>query len=123
MTGVAATLGAVLGFRFKILIVPSLSCAAMALLFGSLPYLFVLRKRSKRLGMFEEQFPEALDFLGRALRAGHAFSVSLEMLADESRPPGGVSAGLQRAEPRCAYRVGFEPRPRVPLLDVSFVSP
>lgn len=123
VTGVAATLGAVLGFRFKVLLVPSLSCAAMALLFGSLPYLFVLRKRSKRLGMFEEQFPEALDFLGRAMRAGHAFSVSLEMLADESPEPlcrefrqiyneQNLGAPIDVALQNLARRV--------PLLDVSF---
>jgi len=122
-TGVAATLGAVLGFRFKILIVPSLSCAALSLLLGSLPYLFVLRKRSKRLGMFEEQFPEALDFLGRAMRAGHAFSVSLEMLADESPEPlcrefrqiyneQNLGAPIEVALQNLAKRV--------PLLDVSF---
>jgi tight adherence protein B len=43
-----------------------------------------IRKRSRKL---EEQFPDALDFLSRAMRAGHAFSVSLEMLAEESREP------------------------------------
>jgi len=123
VTGVAATLGAVLGYRIKLLIVPSLSCVALALLFGSLPYLFVLGKRSKRLRAFEEQFPEALDFLGRAMRAGHAFSVSLEMLADESPEPLGrefrqvyneqnLGAPVEAALQNLAKRV--------PLLDVSF---
>ncbi|RPI07702.1 MAG: type II secretion system F family protein [Acidobacteriales bacterium] len=59
----------------------------MAVAASFLPYFYVGRRRSKRMGMFEEQFPEALDFLARAMRAGHAFSVSLEMLADESSEP------------------------------------
>lgn len=45
-----------------------------------------IRNRSRKL---EEQFPDALDFLSRAMRAGHAFSVSLEMLADETPEPTG----------------------------------
>jgi len=53
----------------------------------SLPYLFVRFKRNRRFAMFEEQFPEALDFLARSMRAGHAFSVSLEMLGNESPDP------------------------------------
>ena len=120
---VSAALGAVLGLRFKILIVAWLSSAVMALICGSLPFLLVLWKRSKRLGMFEEQFPEALDFLSRAMRAGHAFSVSLEMLADESPEP------LSR-EFRQVYNEQNLGAPvevalqnlakRVPLLDVSF---
>ena len=123
VTGVAATIGAVLGLRLKVLIVPSLSSAALALVLGSLPYLWVLRKRSKRLGMFEEQFPEALDFVARAMRAGHAFSVSLEMLAEESPEPlcrefrqvfneQNLGAPIDVALKNLARRV--------PLLDVSF---
>jgi tight adherence protein B len=36
---------------------------------------------------FEERFPEALDLLGRAVRAGHAFTTGLEMIAKESSEP------------------------------------
>jgi tight adherence protein B len=55
------------------------------------PTLIVLRARAKRLDQFIEQFPEALDFVSRSLRAGHAFSIGLEMLvADSPEPLGGV---------------------------------
>ncbi len=60
---------------------------APALGFGSLPFLYVLRRRRKRLRKFEEQFPESLEFISRSMRAGHAFSVSLEMVHTEFQEP------------------------------------
>jgi len=121
--GVAATIGGLLGLRFKILIVPALSCAAAALILGSVPYLYVVRKRAKRLNMFEEQFPEALDFVARAMRAGHAFSVSLEMLAEESPEP--LSREFRQVfnEQNLGAPIDVALQnlaARMPLLDVSF---
>ncbi|MGE5567725.1 MAG: hypothetical protein ACM3S5_01690, partial [Rhodospirillales bacterium] len=55
--------GALLGARLNILMYPEPSALAGALVCGSLPYLYVLGARKKRLATFEEQFPEALDFL------------------------------------------------------------
>lgn len=54
---------------------------------GSVPYVYVLRRRAKRFDEFEKQFPAALDFLSRSLRAGHPMPVSLELLAQEESPP------------------------------------
>ncbi|MFB3778295.1 MAG: type II secretion system F family protein [Bryobacteraceae bacterium] len=121
--GVGAVVGALLGLRVKVLIMPFLSSAALALVCGSLPYLWVLQKRSKRLGLFEEQFPEALDFVARAMRAGHAFAVSLEMLADESPEP--LSREIRQVfnEQNLGAPVDVALQNlarRVPLLDVSF---
>ncbi len=52
-----------------------------------LPILYLRRLRTKRVRAFEAQFPDALQFIARAMRAGHAFSVSLEMLRKEFDPP------------------------------------
>lgn len=54
---------------------------------GALPLLHVLRQKKARLRKFEEQFPESLEFVARSMRAGHAFSVSLEMLHREFQEP------------------------------------
>ena len=54
---------------------------------GALPVLLVLRKRRARLRRFEELFPESLEFVSRSMRAGHAFSVSLEMIHREFQEP------------------------------------
>lgn len=58
-----------------------------ALLVGSLPILRVMRLRARRLRKFEALFPESLEFVARSMRAGHAFSVSLEMLHKEFQEP------------------------------------
>ena len=60
------------------------------LLFGLLalvPFFILNRKRTKRLAEFEEQFPEALNFLSRSMRAGHGFSIGLEMLVADAPEP------------------------------------
>ncbi len=54
---------------------------------GAIPILVVARKRTSRLRHFEEQFPESLEFVARSMRAGHAFSVSLEMIHREFQEP------------------------------------
>jgi tight adherence protein B len=55
----------------------------------ALPFMFLKFKRTKRLRAFEEQFPEALDLIARALKAGHAFATGLKMAADELGEPVG----------------------------------
>ena len=52
-----------------------------------LPLLYVMRKRTARMRKFEEQFPDSLEFVARSMRAGHAFSVSLEMIHREFQEP------------------------------------
>jgi len=54
---------------------------------GLLPYNHVARLRKKRFERFEENFPESIDLLGRAIRAGHAFSTGLRVVAEESPEP------------------------------------
>ena len=54
---------------------------------ASLPIIYVSYKRSARLRAFEKTFPEAVDLLGRAVRAGHAFTTGLEMVATELPEP------------------------------------
>ena len=57
------------------------------LILGAIPTLYVMRKRRKRLRKFEELFPDSLEFLARSMRAGHAFSVALEMIHQEFQEP------------------------------------
>ena len=51
------------------------------------PYVHASRRRKKRFALFEENFPEAIDLLGRAVRAGHAFTTGLRVVSEESPEP------------------------------------
>ena len=75
-----AVVGALLGLVVRPLGFLSLSVAGSAFLLGGIPYWVLMHKRRKRMELIEDQLPEALDFLARSMRAGHAFSVSLEMV-------------------------------------------
>src|SRR5262249_57945048 len=55
----------------------------------ALPTLWLVRRRSTRIAKFEEQFPDALDLMARAIRAGHAFQTAMGMVADELATPVG----------------------------------
>jgi tight adherence protein B len=57
---------------------------------ATLPIIWLKHKRSARLKKFEEQFPDALDLMSRALRAGHAFQTSMGMVAEELPAPVGI---------------------------------
>jgi tight adherence protein B len=56
----------------------------------ALPFVVLKIKRKRRLRVFEEAFPEALDLVARALKAGHAFATGLKMVADEMPDPVGT---------------------------------
>lgn len=58
-----------------------------AILLGVLPFLYILSRKKKRMERFQRQLPEALDLVARAMKAGHAFSGALKMVADEMRDP------------------------------------
>jgi len=60
---------------------------ALTVLGGTLPYLLLRRKKKKRIDAFEESFPEAIDLLGRAIRAGHAVSTGFQMVGNEIGGP------------------------------------
>jgi tight adherence protein B len=89
----------------------------------SLPTLWLVRCRTARLRKFEEQFPEALDMLSRAMRAGHAFQTALGTAGDEVAEPVGVE--LKKVFDRQNFGLPLndalkELADRVPLVDVKF---
>ena len=57
---------------------------------GLAPFVVVSQVRKVRIRKFEEQFPEAIQLIARAMRAGHAFSTGLKMAADELPEPCGI---------------------------------
>lgn len=61
--------------------------AGAVLVAGGTPFLRLFLDRSNRLARFEEQFPDALVVMARALRAGHPFADALRLVADEMQAP------------------------------------
>lgn len=87
------------------------------------PFAFLSFKRARRLSEFEKHFPEAVDLLGRAVRAGHAFSTGLEMIAKELPEP--VSSEFRVAFDQQNFGLPLKDAlmnfaERIPLLDVRF---
>ena len=117
VSGIAATIGAYfLGKRVE--------AAWVAMLIGFvLPYSYVSFRRNKRFEKFEELFPEAIDTLARAVRAGHAFTTALEMItAEVAEPVAGEFRQLFEEQ-----KFGMPVRDallnltdRMPLVDVKF---
>lgn len=87
------------------------------------PFVVLARRRSKRLYRFEEHFPEALDLMSRAVRAGHAFSAALKMIGDEVDAPVGPEFRATFDEQNFGLPLADaldHLSQRVPLLDVRF---
>ena len=78
----AATLLVGLAMRFPLLLV-----LPIAALIALIPFEIVVFKRNRRVKRFEQLLPEALDLIGRALRAGHSFSSALQMAGNELPEP------------------------------------
>lgn len=90
---------------------------------GSGPFMYVWLKRRTRLRRFEELFPETLEFISRSMRAGHAFSVSLEMIYREFQEPiaGEFRRAFEEHNLGLPIEVALEKlAQRVPSLDVHF---
>ncbi|NLI81249.1 MAG: type II secretion system F family protein [Deltaproteobacteria bacterium] len=62
----------------------------VGVVFASLPILYIRVRKQRRMEKFQRQLPEALEMIGRSLRAGHAFSSGLKMICDEFDDPIGT---------------------------------
>jgi tight adherence protein B len=90
---------------------------------GASPLIYVAVKRRQRLRRFEEHFPEALDLLNRAIRAGHAFTTGLGMIASEVTEPiaGEFRTTFEEQNFGLPLRDALQHlAERVPLIDVQF---
>jgi len=121
LTSLLATVGVgFLAYRFTgwwLLALPA------SLLAGAIPFAVLRYKRKLRMRKFEEQFPEALDLLSRALRAGHAFTTGLEMVSTEMPKPIGPEFRTLYDQQNYGMAVPDALRAfaeRIPVLDARF---
>jgi tight adherence protein B len=97
----------------------------IALLFGAIPFIYVLVKRRRRFDKFEQGLPDTLDMMVSALRAGHSVVSALGFVASEAPDPIGRELRICFEE----QNFGIEMRAalenlvdRVPLQDLRFVT-
>lgn len=89
------------------------------------PFLVLKMKRRRRLNAFEEKFPEALDLISRALKAGHAFATGLKMVADEVPEP--IGPEFRKTFDEQNFGLPLKDAldnltTRIPILDVRFFA-
>lgn len=102
---------------------PMLLALLAGLAAGAVPTFYLARRRSQRLKRFEELLPEALDLIGRSLRAGHSLSAALELAGSEMPDP--VGEEFQRAFDEIAFGISMQEAlqnlaGRVPSTDLAF---
>jgi tight adherence protein B len=120
LVAVCGTLGAiVLGSMspLKVVTIP------LGLSLGWLPIAYVRFKARRRVRKFEEQFPEAIELIARALRAGHAMTTGLALVAEELPDPVGSEFRLVYDRQNFGMSMPDALRhfaERVPLLDARF---
>jgi len=108
---VSLMLAAALLLAVAVLVVSGSPFLAVAVGFtgGLFPVLKLRVERSRRLARFEEQLPEALDIISRALRAGHPFIETLKLVADEMDDPIATEFGMAFTDINygASVRLGF----------------
>jgi len=120
---VTFVLGAIASMWIPFQSPPALRAFLVGACTGFVPFFYVSKKRAKRIDALETQLPDALDFLARSMRAGHAFTISLEMVGEEIHEPLGqelrglfneqnLGASLERSFASFARRV--------PIPDIRF---
>jgi tight adherence protein B len=115
----AVSAGAIAGFVLPFAWSPIAGLVAGA----AIPHAIIRRNIRKRQHRFEEQFPSCLEFISRSMRAGHAFSVALELIQHEFDGP--LAAEFRRAYEEHSLGMPLEQAlqkiaRRVPLLSVQF---
>jgi tight adherence protein B len=97
--------------------------ALAAVAAGYAPFWWLKFSRTRRLRKFEEQFPEAIELISRAMRAGHAFATGIKMAADELPAPAGPEFKLLYERQNYGAQLTDALRAfadRIPLLDARF---
>jgi tight adherence protein B len=94
-----------------------------AIVGGIIPFSYASYRRTKRFQRFEELFPDAIDTLARAVRAGHAFTTALELIANEIAEPVAGEFRMLFEEQKFGLPVRdalMNLTERMPLVDVKF---
>ncbi len=117
---VAGLAGAIACFLldFPLFVVALVACVS-----AFLPLIYVINSRHKRIDTIEQQLPDALDLIGRAMMAGHAFPSALQMVGTEMPEP--IATEFRIVFEEINYGISSQEAltnlsSRVPSTDVSY---
>jgi tight adherence protein B len=115
-----AVSGIVFGLVFRL---PLLTLPVLALLLGSLPFFWLIKRGRKRIRQFVAAMPEAVELISRALRSGHGLASGLQLVAEEMKGP--VADEFHRVfeEQNLGIPIELALRnmaDRIPVMDVRF---
>jgi len=116
-----ATVVSLLALRF----LPVWAALAAGAGVGMLPYAYIARVRNRRFRKFTELFPDVLDSLARALRAGYPLSATLDLVAQEAEEP--VATEMKKVAAEAKLGVGWQRSletlgQRMPILEVNLFA-
>jgi tight adherence protein B len=117
---VLATIGSGLGLAYKL---PIYATAGVAASLGLLPLMWLKMRKRKRIKVFTSQMPDALELVGRALRAGHGLASGMHVVAEEMGWPIAMEFGRVYEEQNLGIALEESLRgmaDRVPTMDVRF---
>jgi tight adherence protein B len=120
IVGALAVAGVIfcMGFRLPIYLIP-----LAAPVFGSLPFLWLLHRRKKRIRLFIDAMPEAVELMSRSLRSGHGLASGLHLVAEEMKGPIADEFNRVFEEQNLGIPIELSLRnmaDRIPLMDVRF---
>jgi tight adherence protein B len=116
LTALGVVIATFLGFPLFLLIIAAIAA-------GALPLMYVLSAKTKRMTAIESQLPDALDLMGRAMRAGHAFPSALQMVGNEMSEP--IASEFRTVFEEINYGISTQEAltnlsKRVPSTDLSY---
>ncbi len=120
LTAILAFIGFVAAIFFAL---PLFLTIIVAVAAGTLPLIFVVSAKNKRMTVIENQLPDALDLMGRAMRAGHAFPSALRMVGNEMPEP--IASEFRTVFEEINYGISTQEAltnlgKRVPSTDLSY---
>jgi tight adherence protein B len=106
-------------------ILPDWAALAAAVGGAYAPYAYILRRRARRFLQFREAFPDVLDSLARALRAGYPVAAAFELVASDAQEP--VASEMRRVSVEANLGAGWQRAleklgQRVPILEVNLFT-
>lgn len=112
------------GLLVGLLTMPPLLAPVVAAAAGALPFLFLVRRKARRIALFMAAMPDAVELMSRALRAGHGLASGMQLVAQETRGPIAAEFGRVFEEQNLGVPLDDSLRgmaERVPTMDVRFL--